>query len=101
HAETFSMRAHFVFRFFRQVSETAIRERDFLEGTQQLWRNVLEFAALDVLLNFHHVLKLLQEPGVDARKPINFRDGPTVLQSVSDVRETLRIRARKFALQFV
>src|SRR6185295_12938329 len=67
HAETLSMRAHFVFRFFSQVSKTAIGERYLLERTQKLGRDVLELSSLDVLLNFHHVLKLFQEPGVDAR----------------------------------
>ena len=92
--QTLAILANLIFSSFRQISETAIRQRDFFEGSQLVSRNIFEFQSFDAALNVHHLLQLIEEPRIDARQAIDFRDGPVVLERVSDVGEALRVRTR-------
>src|SRR5215216_5218677 len=100
-SQTLAILTHFVFRTLREIRKTSIGERHFFKRSQLVAGNVWELRAFDALLNVRHLLQLIEKPRIDARETIDFRDGPVVLECVSDVGEALRIRPCQFALQLV
>src|SRR6185503_4863833 len=73
-AESLAIVSHFVFGALSQISETPVRQSDFLEGTQLFRTDVFQCATLDVALDVHHLLQLIEKPRVDLRQALNLRD---------------------------
>src|SRR6266496_4200975 len=88
-AKVFSISSDLVFAPLCQISKTAIRQGGFLECAQQVERNVFQLPAFNLLLDFHYLLELIQEPRINARETINLVNCPSMLQCVSDIREPL------------